>query len=296
MRDLQPDRRQKRHIEHAQHILRGQAESEPARKARGCPNALIALQRAPAARSGKCWPEPRPWDASSASAPAIRSLPRNPAPMPRPANSPEKAYRPARPAIRLRRRSARTMIACNRAEGCDDSESARAGIHCGGSAYAQSASARPAAATYWSNAAPGKARASGDWLCAVSPSFTRKAPSAASISVNATAATAATRARWPRTVPGKRPPKQCHDREERKPAGDAMRELDHRIDSRRVLHHRAVAERPMVAASGARARGAHQPAPQNHGNEISQHAPRKSPQGLRRKTMSLRWCGCNRHR
>ena len=41
---------------------------------------------------------------------------------------------------------------------------------------------------------------SGDWLCAVSPSLTRNAPSAASTKVNTTEAIAAPRARWPRGV------------------------------------------------------------------------------------------------
>ena len=67
---------------------------------------------------------------------------------------------------------------------------------------------------------------SGDWLCAVSPSFTSNAPRIASTSVNATEATLAARARCPRTVALKVHASNADNREKRNPAGDAMRELD----------------------------------------------------------------------
>ena len=57
----------------------------------------------------------------------------------------------------------------------------------------------------------------------------------------------------------KSPPKKCNDGEEREAAGDAVRELDHRIGSRRMLHHGPVTKRPVVSAARSRACSAHQP-------------------------------------
>src|ERR1039457_3430302 len=63
-----------------------------------------------------------------------------------------------------------------------------------------------------------------------------------------------------------------------------------------MLNHRAVAQWPVVAATGSRARGAHKPAPQNHCDEIHEHGPAESPQREGGKTVSLRRCGSDGHR
>src|SRR5271157_335139 len=75
-----------------------------------------------------------------------------------------------------------------------------------------------------------------------------------------------------------------------------MGEFDESVHAGRVLDHRAVAQRPVVAAACSRAGGAHQRAPQDHGDEVNQHAPGKAAQGGRGKALSGDGNGGSRHK
>ena len=116
--------------------------------------------------------------------------PRSPAPAPAPAKWPEIACRPAPPANQSRPQSSpphRSDCSNRRHKAnavCAESFGATEQV-CG------QRETQPAATEYSSDAVPGKAARSGDWLCAVRPSFTRDAPSIASTNVNPTEATAA---------------------------------------------------------------------------------------------------------
>src|SRR6266568_5140925 len=65
---------------------------------------------------------------------------------------------------------------------------------------------------------------------------------------------------------GERPHQQSDGRKERDAACDAMCELDDGVGAGRVLQDSAVAQRPVVAAASAGARGTHQGSPENYGD------------------------------
>jgi hypothetical protein len=95
---------------------------------------------------------------------------------------------------------------------------------------------------------------------------------------------------------GEGPRQQAENRDQREPACDAVRELDHGLDGRRWLQDSAVAERPMVAAACARAGGADQRAPEDDGDEVGKNAPRETAKSGGRNPLGVDRNSDGRHR
>ncbi len=112
-------------------------------------------------------------------------------------------------------------------------------------------------------------------LSATSWNSTRPAPTAASVSMKKTVQPAARRAGCPGGHARLTHTEQRDDGYQRETAGDAVRKLDQRRDARIPRQHDPVAERPVLAAAGARPAGADVRAPEDHRDVVSQHAPRK---------------------
>ena len=72
------------------------------------------------------------------------------------------------------------------------------------------------------------------------------------------------------------PYQQCQNGDHRDAARHPMGKLNDGGDSRMGLNDHAVAQRPMIAAAGSRSGGPDQPSPKDHGDVVSQHAPRKA--------------------
>ena len=113
--------------------------------------------------------------------------------------------------------------------------------------------------------------------------------------VSTTDAAAAARARCPRTVAANVQIKSPITTKPERPVVGRVRELNHGLHAGIDLHHRAVAERPVVSAAVSRACCAYQSAPEDSRNEVDEYSPGEAAQRGRGKALWNGGNGSGRH-
>ena len=115
-------------------------------------------------------------------------------------------------------------------------------------------------------------------LSATSSNSTRPAPTPASVSMKSIDQPAARARRMPGRPRSPDGDDERQQGDQRQPAGEAVGELDEGRDRRRARHDLAVAERPVLAAAGARSGGAHVGTPADHHEVPGDDDPREPGQ------------------